>query len=114
MEKHVELGCLLGYYGALLTERQRALLEQHVLEDCSLAEIAEREGISRQGVRDALKRGEDQLYELEQKLGFMKRDAVLLQAVGELINLAENLPAGTPGKTALSAKAEELYDMIEE
>ena len=65
-------------------------------------------------MRDALKRGEDQLYELEQKLGFMKRDAVLLQAVGELINLAENLPAGTPGKTALSAKAEELYDMIEE
>ena len=113
MEKHVELGCLLGYYGALLTERQRALLEQHVLEDCSLAEIAEREGISRQGVRDALKRGEDQLYELEQKLGFMRRDAALLQAVDEL-NLAENLPAGTPGKTALSAKAEELYDMIEE
>ena len=65
-------------------------------------------------MRDALKRGEDQLYELEQKLGFMKRDTALLQAVGELINLAENLPAGTPGKTALSAKAEELYDMIEE
>ena len=67
MEKHVELGCLLDYYGALLTERQRALLEQHVSEDCSLAEIAEREGISRQGVRDALKRGEEQLYELEHK-----------------------------------------------
>ena len=33
MEKHVELGCLLDYYGALLTERQRALLEQHVSED---------------------------------------------------------------------------------
>ena len=54
MEKHVELGCLLDYYGALLTERQRALLEEQVSEDCSLAEIAEREGISRQGVRDAL------------------------------------------------------------
>ena len=77
MEKHVELGCLLDYYGALLTERQRALLEQHVSEDCSLAEIAEREGISRQGVRDALKRGEEQLYELEHKLGLMKRDASL-------------------------------------
>ena len=73
MEKHVELGCLLDYYGALLTERQRALLEQHVSEDCSLAEIAEREGISRQGVRDALVRSEEQLRGYESALGLIRR-----------------------------------------
>lgn len=114
MEKHVELGCLLDYYGALLTERQRALLEKHVSEDCSLAEIAEREGISRQGVRDALKRGEEQLYELEHKLGLMKRDAALLQAVGELKRIADALPGSMREKETFCSKLDEFYDMIEE
>ena len=54
MEKHVRLGLLLDIYGELLTERQRSILFQSVNEDCSLAEIAEREGVSRQAVRDAI------------------------------------------------------------
>ncbi len=113
MEKHIELGYLLDYYGALLTQRQRALLEQSLLEDCSLAEIAEREGISRQGVRDALKRGEEQLYALERSLGLMKRDAALLRGLGELQKMIGALPEGKE-KTALSAKTDEIYNMIEE
>lgn len=48
MQAHVELGLLLSRYGALLTERQRAMLSMAVDEDLSLAEIAERAGISRQ------------------------------------------------------------------
>ncbi|MDD4074662.1 MAG: sigma factor-like helix-turn-helix DNA-binding protein [Eubacteriales bacterium] len=71
MEKHVELGCLLDLYGAFLTQRQRTVLEQTANEDCSLAEIAQMEGISRQGVRDALLRGEAQLYAMENKLGLL-------------------------------------------
>lgn len=114
MEKHVELNCLLDYYGALLTARQRALLEQYVAEDCSLAEIAEREGISRQGVRDALKRGEEQLYELEGKLGLMQRDAALQHMASELRTLAGALADDVPQKGALWAKTNELYDTIEE
>lgn len=113
MEKHIELGYLLDYYGALLTQRQRALLEQSLLEDCSLAEIAEREGISRQGVRDALKRGEEQLYAWEQSLGLMKRDVALLRSLSELKKLIGALPEGKE-KMALDAKADELYNMIEE
>ena len=113
MEKHIELGSLLDYYGALLTGRQRALMEQYLLEDCSLAEIAEREGISRQGVRDALKRGEEQLYALEQSLGLMKRDAALQRGLRELKRLAQTLPEGAT-KAALCAKADELYNMVEE
>lgn len=113
MEKHIELGYLLDYYGALLTQRQRALLEQSLLEDCSLAEIAEREGISRQGVRDALKRGEEQLYAWERSLGLMKRDVALLHSLSELKKLIGALPEGKE-KTALSAKTDEIYNMIEE
>ena len=47
MDKWLRLGLLLDWYGALLTDRQRATLEQSLNEDCSLAEIAEREGVSR-------------------------------------------------------------------
>ncbi len=72
MEKHVELGCLLDLYGSFLTQRQRAVVDQTVNEDCSLSEIAEREGISRQGVRDTLVRGEKLLYELEARLGLLR------------------------------------------
>lgn len=67
MDKRLRLGLLLDWYGALLTDRQRATLEQSLNEDCSLAEIAEREGVSRQAVRDAILRGEDQLEQYEAK-----------------------------------------------
>lgn len=68
MERLVELGRLLDIYGEFLTERQRSLMEQSINEDYSLFEIAEREGISRQGVRDALHKAEVQLYKMESQL----------------------------------------------
>ena len=71
MEKNVRLGWLLDRYGAFLTRRQQTLLNLHVNEDLSLAEIAEQEGISRQGVHDALKRGEEQLLAYEARLGLL-------------------------------------------
>ena len=84
MEKHVELSYLLDFYGALLTDHQRSLMEQTVNEDCSLSEIAEREGISRQGVRDALKRGEEQLYTMEKKLLFAARTLSIREELDQL------------------------------
>ncbi len=92
MEKHVELGYLLDCYGALLTERQRSLIAQSVNEDYSLSEIAEQEGISRQGVRDSIKRGEDQLYELEEKLGILASRSALVAGLNELMAVAGSVP----------------------
>ncbi|MBQ7278386.1 MAG: DNA-binding protein [Clostridia bacterium] len=73
MDKLIELGELLDWYGMLLTQKQRAVVEQYANENCSLSEIAEREGISRQGVRDALKRGEEQLRAYEQELKLVEK-----------------------------------------
>ena len=84
MEKHVRLSYLLDCYGALLTERQRSMLSQSVEEDCSLAEIAEREGISRQGVRDCIKRAQEQLEEYETKLNVLGTRLTLLEGLKEL------------------------------
>ena len=73
MDRIIELGELLDWYGVLLTPRQRSITGQYVNENCSLAEIAERESISRQAVRDALMRSEEQLQGYEKALGVMRR-----------------------------------------
>ncbi len=75
MERLFELGMLLDRYEPLLTERQRSILRQYTDENCSLSEIAEREGISRQGVRDILTRGERQLRETEAAVGLVRKEA---------------------------------------
>ena len=56
MEKIVEQTLLYDFYGELLTEHQRRIYEDVVLNDYSLSEVAQELGISRQGVHDNLKR----------------------------------------------------------
>ena len=56
---------LLDVYGALLTERKRELLDYYYNEDYSLSEIAELTGLSRQGVRDGIRKAEEELRTLE-------------------------------------------------
>ena len=73
MEKLIELGELLDWYGMLLNQKQRELMSQYANENCSLSEIAEREGISRQGVRDTLKRAEEQLRAYESSLKLVEK-----------------------------------------
>ena len=65
----VRKSLLFDFYGALLTEHQRQIYEEVVLNDYSLSEIAEDEGISRQGVHDMIKRCDKALEEYEAKLG---------------------------------------------
>lgn len=68
MNKNLEMSILLDLYGGLLTDKQRDVLEFYYNNDLSLAEIAEHYGISRQGVHDSIKRGEDSLLNFEEVL----------------------------------------------
>ena len=68
MAKNLEISFLLDFYGSMLTEKQRIMIEYYYNDDLSLAEIADNEGITRQGVRDSIKRAEGQLLELEERL----------------------------------------------
>ena len=63
------MSMLLDYYGALLTQKQKTYFDLYYNQDLSLAEIAEQEGISRQGVHDALKRSEETLRHYDNALG---------------------------------------------
>ena len=72
-EKDLKIPLLLDVYGAILTERKREMMEYYYYEDYSLAEISEVTGISRQGVRDSLKKTVAELHELEDKLHMAER-----------------------------------------
>ena len=89
MAKNMEIPLLYDFYGEMLTEKQRDMVEQYYQNDLSLAEIAENAGISRQGVRDSIKRAENQLFELEERLGLvskMKEINTCLEAVSQYSN----------------------------
>ena len=73
MERKVEISMLCQIYGRLLTEKQYEFINDYYNNDLSLSEIAENENITRQAVRDIIKKGEKKLFEYEKKLEFMKR-----------------------------------------
>lgn len=73
MGKNLEIGVLLDLYGKLLTEKQFDVLDLYYNDDLSLAEIAEQYNISRQGVHDAIKRGEELLLNYEAVLGLSEQ-----------------------------------------
>ena len=73
MAKNLERSVLLDFYGSMLSEKQRRLFTSYYDDDLSLAEIADLEGMTRQGVRDGVKRAEAQLCEMEERLGLARR-----------------------------------------
>ena len=73
MNKFLEQALLYDFYGELLTEHQKDVYEQVVLEDYSLSEIAQMKGISRQGVHDLVKRCQKILEGYEAKLHLVEK-----------------------------------------
>ena len=73
MPKNMEIIWLFDFYGDMLTDKQRQVVELYYEEDLSLAEIAENQNITRQGVRDSIKRAECILLDLEAKIGWAGR-----------------------------------------
>ena len=84
MSKNLHISVLMDFYGEILTEKQRDVLELYYNEDLSLAEIAEHEKISRQGVRDSIKRGEESLLDLESKLKMAEKFTAFSKLLDEI------------------------------
>ncbi len=85
LAKNYEMAVLIDFYGEMLTVKQRDFLEYYYNDDLSLSEIAENEGITRQGVRDAIKRAETQLQDMENRLGMAKRFEEMRKGLTEII-----------------------------
>ena len=84
MEKNVEISLLLSFYKNMLTERQADTVDLYYNEDLSLAEVGTELGISRQGVRDNLKRAEAVLYDVESRLGLAARFLEIKSGLSEI------------------------------
>ena len=72
LDKNIKISILCQIYGKLLTEKQYQVLDDYYNNDLSLSEIAENLNITRQAVRDNIKKGENKLFEYEEKLQIMK------------------------------------------
>lgn len=89
MNDLLEQALLYDFYGELLTDRQKEIYEQFVLEDLSLGEIAQEAGISRQGVHDLVKRCNKLLEGYEEKLHLVEKFLSVRQKVEEMNKLLE-------------------------
>ena len=114
MSKDLSISVLMDFYGGLLTDKQKEALELYYNQDFSLAEIAEHMDISRQGVRDFIKRGEKQLEEFESGLGLLARFSrisdklsVLSQSLADL----ENQRLSVKEKEIVSEMKEVILDI---
>ena len=104
-EKNLMLSYLVDFYGDVLDENTRTAMRAYYDDDLSLAEIARTVGISRQGVRHVIKRGEEQLLFLEERLGLAQRQTALDDAAEQLNTIKDKL---------LSSDNSELRDIADE
>ena len=91
--KNLDISVLLDFYGDMLTEKQREVIGFYYNEDLSLSEIGEFEGITRQGVRDLIKRAEGILLDLEERLGLAKKFRQIQDGLDEMAACARQIQA---------------------
>lgn len=91
MLKDIRISLLLDFYGDVLAERRREVTSLYYNDDLSLAEIADITGISRQGVRDSIKKSESELLSLEEKLGLLRRFEELKKEISDIADTLSHL-----------------------
>ena len=112
----LDMALLFDFYGELLTEKQQCLFDLYYNQDYSLGEIAENEGISRQGVHDAIARAEQTLCSLEERMHCVARARAAQEALVRIRAQAEKLAASQdPAARAAAAEIQiAVKEMVEE
>ena len=113
MESIVKQSLLYDFYGELLTDHQRSVYEDVVFHDMSLSEIAEEQGISRQGVHDTLARAEELLEGYERTLGCIARDRRLQKELDTITQHAQALasvPEAAPQAGAILRAVQKIKE----
>ena len=111
--KDMHVSLLLDFYGDILPERRYEMTSLYYNDDLSLSEIADICGISRQGVRDAVKKSELELHELEEKLGLAARFAAVRAQLDDISSNIEDISenVGESESAKLRGIAESLKGM---
>lgn len=111
MEKNIKIDILYQYYKDLLSEKQSEAIEQYYLEDLSLTEIAEIQGISKQAVSTNIKRSEKLLLDFESKLKLYSKISFLTESLEDLAKFLKNNLEDTTYKIA-NERISELIDKL--
>ncbi len=117
MENNVKVGLLYGFYRNMLTPRQQDCIDLYYNDDLSLSEISEELRITRQGVRDNIKRAEKQLLDIEEKLGFAEKFLNIkgsLEHIDEIINEIEASPNVASLSNDIKRKINEILTIVME
>jgi len=112
--KNLQISILLDYYSGMLTEKQREVVGWYYNDDLSLAEIAEHTGITRQGVRDSIKRAEAQLIECESRLGLRTRFESIQKYLDEISDQAAHIQdevSKVPGGSLIFNRAQKIIEL---
>ncbi len=91
LKEKVELSILFDFYGELLKDHNKHIFEDYILNDLSLSEIGEEQGISRQGVYDIVKRCTKQLRDCEAKLCLVKKFDKTKDMVNQIKLLSQDM-----------------------
>ena len=111
--KNLQISVLLDYYGQMLTDKQREVARLYYNEDLSLGEIAQLTNITRQGVRDSIKRAEATLLEMEERLGLAKKFRAYSKKHEEIVRCANDI-AFEAGRYPANRKIEQDANRIVE
>ncbi len=108
LDKVIEIGLLIDFYGELLTEKQQKALKLYYYQDLSLSEIGERLEISRQGVYDHLHRGEDILRDYERKMALISKYQFFKNEIEEMDEYIKGKSIDLTIKNELSKRIERI------
>ena len=111
MDKNVKISILCQIYGSLLTEKQYEFINDYYNNDLSLSEIAENNNITRQAVRDNLKKGENKLFELEEKLKIMEKTFVQEEKIANILSKITKIKSEYSDKKIASILDEIKYEL---
>ena len=112
MDSYLELSVLYDYYGALLTETQQSICDMYYNQNLSLTEIAEDLGITKQGVRDALKKSEKLLFKFENSLQIKSKNEQIGVLVKQLEQSLSVSDIDLKKKSEIFKLAEEINSLI--
>jgi len=104
---------LFDFFGDLLTEKQREYYDLYHNEDLSLSEIAEKAGITRQGVYDIITRAEKSLVEIEEKSGVVHRWHGMRAELEQAAEMARELNRLSVGNSESADLAKKLIQTLE-
>ena len=110
MPKNLEISFLLDFYGDILTPKQKETIEYYYNDDLSLGEIASNQGITRQGVRDTIKRAEMLMYDMEERLGLAQKFRDMQEGLERILKDTQRIE----DQNNRSVFSKEIYDCVVE